>query len=90
MTSSLSKGPYENHYYALGEPIRNGELCIEIAQDTHRRFWVYYPRFTPNWASPRQLKDIQTLREYLYHKTPPGNPINPGETGEILNFTIEP
>ena len=105
---SLTKGPYENHYYALGEPVRNivkqgqelmstlhrswyifhgdawmyngrisllppgeiqcpqslGELCIEIAQD--RLPWL---RQMP-WEIEASRRDIQTLREYLYHKAP--------------------
>ena len=123
---NLSKGPYENHYYSLGEPIRNivkqgqelmcavklgmlyqdllaeldyydllcaswthinnpengetlwaidksrgntaypqslGELCIEIAQDE-----LYYimPSWEPEFSDSR--RDIQTLREHLFHR----------------------
>ena len=51
---SLSKGPYENHYYALGEPIRNivkqgQELLCSMNTGLNRRalsdYWVFYPGF---------------------------------------------
>ena len=119
---NLSKGPYENHYYALGEPIRNivkqgqellctkvtnrpplirkyippigkpipvysyppvtypqslGELCIEIANDLLRLTHVSPNktyRLARNSLSPGShcfvitRRDVQTLRELLYHK----------------------
>ena len=62
---SLTKGPYENHYYALGEPIRNivkqGQelLCaIEYGSERqkHSDFWDKY------WAS-REARYPQSLGE---------------------------